>query len=75
MLPPDVEIIMKHGSPYFQTDESVLGSLLCFLPDAPKIDELPLALLKGWWPFWRALAPAAPWVWRATKLKRRLFKK
>ena len=130
VLPPDVEIIMKHGSPYFQTDESVLGSLLCFLPDAPKIaeryaangsvdksryfahfaynpkpwqmwnsyslkwhgevrpvvdwllenghvkpDELPLALRKGWWPFWRALAPAAPWVWRATKLKRRLFKK
>ena len=40
-----------------------------------KPDELPLALRKGWWPFWRALAPAAPWVWRATKLKRRLFKK
>lgn len=39
VLPPDVEIIMKHGSPYFQTDESVLGSLLCFLPDAPKIAE------------------------------------
>jgi len=30
---------MKHGSPYFQTDESVLGSLLCFDPDAPKVVE------------------------------------
>ena len=39
VLPGDVEIIMKKGSPYFQTDESVLGSLLCFLPSAPKIAE------------------------------------
>ena len=130
VLPPDVEIIMKHGSPYFQTDESVLGSLLCFLPSAPRItenykangsvdrtryfahfaynpkpwqmwnsnslrwhgivasvvewllangyvanNELPLALRKGWWPFWRLIAPLAPWVWRAIKLKRRLFRK
>ena len=37
VLPPDVGIIMKHGSAYFQTDESVLSSLLCFSPDAPKI--------------------------------------
>ena len=37
VLPPDVEIIMKHGTPYFQTDESVLGSLLCFDPDAPLV--------------------------------------
>lgn len=128
VLPPDVEIIMKRGSAYFQTDESVLGSLLCFLPGAPKVaeryaangsvdanryfahfaynpkpwqmwnshslrwsgvvaevvdwlldngyakpGELPPSLRKGWRPFWRALAPAAPWIWRATKLKRRLF--
>lgn len=39
VLPADVAIIMKHGSPYFQTDESVLGSLLCFDPDAPKVVE------------------------------------
>ena len=39
-LPPDVAIIMKHGSPYFQTDESVLGSLLCFDPDAPKVADV-----------------------------------
>lgn len=37
VLPPDVEIIMKHGTAYFQTDESVLGSLLCFDPDAPEV--------------------------------------
>ena len=128
VLPPDVEIIMQRGSPYFQTDESVLGSLLCFLPDAPLVSadykangsadpgryyahfaynpkpwqmwnahslkwravvfsvvdwllcngcvrarDLPFALRKSWWPFWRLLAPAAPWVWRAVKLKRRLF--
>ncbi|MBP5640789.1 MAG: hypothetical protein J6X55_15010, partial [Victivallales bacterium] len=39
VLPKDVEIIMKHGSPYYQTDESVLASLLCFLPDAPLVTE------------------------------------
>ena len=39
VLPADVAIIMKHGSPYFQTDESVLGSLLCFDPGAPKVTE------------------------------------
>lgn len=39
VLPPDVAIIMKHGSPYFQTDESVLGSLICFDPEAPKVAE------------------------------------
>ena len=39
VLPSDVAIIMKHGSPYFQTDESVLGSLLCFDPEAPKVVE------------------------------------
>ena len=39
VLPSDVAIIMKHGSPYFQTDESVLGSLLCFDPEAPKVTE------------------------------------
>ena len=127
VLPPDVDIIMKHGSAYFQTDESVLGSLLCFMPGAPEVaenyaangsvdrnryfahfaynpkpwqmwnpqslkwhgvvegvvdwllengyvkpDELPVALRKSWWPFWRAIAPAAPWVWRAVKLRRKL---
>lgn len=129
VLPPDVAIIMKHGSPYFQTDESVLGSLLCFDPDAPEVaecykangsadksryfahfaynpkpwqmwnayslkwrdvvfptvawivengiakpGELPVPLRKGWWPLCRAAAPLAPWVWRAIKLKRKLFK-
>ena len=39
VLPPDVEIIMKHGTAYFQTDESVLGSLLCFDPEAPEVAE------------------------------------
>ena len=128
VLPADVAIIMKHGSPYFQTDESVLGSLLCFDPDAPKVTdtykangsvdksryfahfaynpkpwqmwnqysmrwhedvcqtaewlvergvvkaaELPLPLRRGWRPFYRAIAPLAPWVWRAKKLKRKLF--
>ena len=37
VLPCDVGIIMKHGTPYFQTDESVLSSLLCFDPDAPVV--------------------------------------
>lgn len=39
VLPPDVDIIMKHGSAYFQTDESVLGSLLCFDPGAPRVTD------------------------------------
>lgn len=37
VLPPDVEIIMAQGSPYFQTDESVLGSLLAFDPAALRV--------------------------------------
>ena len=129
VLPPDVEIIMKKGSAYYQTDESVLGSLLCFDLDAPKVSEqykfdgkvdsgryylhfgynpkpwqmwnpwamrfreeayrtvewlvekgvvehgeVPLPLRRRWWPLYRCLAPAAPWVWRAMKLKRRLFR-
>lgn len=129
VLPTDVEIIMRHGSPYFQTDESVLGSLLCFDPDAPRIakrykangsvdrtryfahfaynpkpwqmwnsrsmrwredvfavadwlveqgvvkaSELPLPLRRAWWPLCRSTAWAAPWVWRAIKLKRRLLR-
>ena len=129
VLPPDVEILMKKGSAYYQTDESVLGSLLCFDLDAPKVSEqykfdgkvdrsryylhfgynpkpwqmwntwamrfreeayrtvewlvekgvvrkseVPLPLRRGWWPLYRCLAPAAPWVWRAMKLKRRLFR-
>ena len=39
VLPSDVGIIMKHGSAYFQTDESVLGSLLCFDPGAPRVTD------------------------------------
>lgn len=39
VLPSDVGIVMKQGSAYFQTDESVLGSLLCFDPDAPRVAE------------------------------------
>ncbi len=130
VLPADVEIIMKHGSPYYQTDESVLASLLCYMPSAPKVcknfkanatadknryfahfawnpkpwqmwnshslrwhdvvapvvdwlvekgvverRELPLALRKNLWPLWKMLAPLAPWVWRAIKLKRRIARK
>ena len=37
VLPDDVAIVMKRGTAYFQTDESVLGSLLCFDPDAPRV--------------------------------------
>ena len=127
VLPLDVGILMKKGSAYFQTDESVLGSLLCFYPEAPKVSEqykfdgkidksrvyvhfgynpkpwqmwnawamrwreeafstidwlvgegvvkkgdVPLPLRRSWWPLYRAAAPAAPWVWRAMKLKRKL---
>ena len=130
VLPSDVEIIMKHGSAYYQTDESVLGSLLCFDPDAPKVVddykangsadpnryfahfaynpkpwqmwnkyslkwhdgiakvvdwavaadyvkecELPLPLRRRWWPICRFFAFAAPFVWRAIKLKRRLLRR
>ncbi len=39
VLPSDVDVVMGRGSPYFQTDESVLGSLLCFDPDAPRVTE------------------------------------
>lgn len=128
VLPADVEIVTKHGTPYFQTDESVLGSLLCFDPDAPRVVErykangsvdksryfahfaynpkpwqmwnpyslrwhdvvasvvdwtvangyvaasdLPFPLRRAWWPVCRVAAPLAPWVWRAMKLRRRLF--
>ena len=130
VLPGDVGIIMEHGTAYFQTDESVLASLLCFDPDAPAVAgdykangsadpsryyahfaynpkpwrmwtrhasrwrdevsalvdwtvengfaaprELPLPLRRAWWPSWKALRPAAPWVWRAMKLSRRLQKR
>lgn len=126
VLPGDVGIIMKHGTAYFQTDESVLASLLCFDPDAPKVTEsykangsvdktryfahfaynpkpwqmwnkyamrwrdlaysaadwlvsggfakpsdIPRPLRRGWWPLYRCLAPIAPLVWRAMKLKRK----
>ena len=129
VLPSDVGILMKKGSAYYQTDESVLGSLLCFDPVAPKVSEhykfdgridraryylhfgynpkpwqmwnpyalrfreeaystvdwlvekgvvkkseVPLPLRRKWWPFYRCIAPLAPWVWRAMKLKRKLFK-
>lgn len=129
VLPSDAEIILEKGSAYFQTDESVLGSLLCFDPAAPAVTEvykanggadperyfahfaynpkpwqmwnpytskwhgevmsivdwlvgkgivghaeLPAALKRAWWPLFRAASPLAPWVWRATKLKRRIFR-
>lgn len=128
VLPSDVGILMEKGTAYYQTDESVLSSLLCFDLDAPnvsetykfdgKIDsrrlyahfgynpkpwqmwntyasrwreetyltvewlvenkyvksgEIPLPLRRSWWPFFHCLAPVAPWVWRAIKLKRKLF--
>ncbi len=128
VLPADVAIIMEHGSPYYQTDESVLGSLLCFDPQAPAVTDhykangsvdrnryyahfaynpkpwqmwnahslkwrgivmavvdwlveqgivqqnaLPSPLRKSWWPFYRAVIPLAPWIWRAIKLKRKIF--
>ena len=129
VIAPDVMTPWQKNSPYFQTDESVLGSLLCFDPDAPKVTEhykangsvdrtryfahfaynpkpwqmwnsytikwhdelmqvvdwivnkgivkpcdIPLSLRHSWWPFYRCAAPAAPWVWRAIRLKRRFFK-
>ena len=129
VLPSDVGIIMKKGSAYFQTDESVLSSLLCFDPDAPRVSEtykfdghsdrtrfyahfgynpkpwqmwntyatrwreeayltaewlvengvvksreVPPPLRRNRWWFYRCIAPAAPWVWRAIKLKRKLFR-
>ena len=39
-----------------------------------KTSELPLSLRSGMWPLCRAAAPLAPWVWRAIKLKRRIFR-
>lgn len=130
VIAPDVTTPWQKKSAYFQTDESVLGSLLCFDPDAPLITEqykangsvdknryfahiaynpkpwqmwntyslkwhdivapvvdwivaegyakesdLPLSLRRGWWPFFRSIAWSAPWVWRATKLKWKLFGK
>lgn len=129
VLPSDVGILMKRGSAYYQTDESVLSSLLCFDPDAPRVSEVykfdgrsdrtrfyahfgynpkpwqmwntyalrwreetyktvewlvadgfvkygevPLPLRRRWWPFYRCIAPLAPWVWRAIKIKRKLFR-
>ncbi len=126
VLPADVGIVMQQGEAYFQTDESVLASLLAFDPEAPAVAEaypadgradpsryyahfaynpkpwqmwnaramrwredvwavadwlvergivaareLPPSLRRGWWPLWRALVPAAPWVWRAKKLWRK----
>lgn len=37
VLPSDVGIVMRQGTAYFQTDESVLASLLAFDPDAPPV--------------------------------------
>lgn len=128
VLPSDVGIVMQQGTAYFQTDESVLASLLCFDPEAPEVttcykangsadksryyvhfaynpkpwqmwnahaarwreeayatvdwllsegvvraSDVPLPLRRDWWPVYRALAPAAPLVWRAKKLKRKVF--
>ena len=127
VLPPDVQILMEKGSAYYQTDESVLASLLCFDLDAPRVSEqykfdgkvdpkryylhfgynpkpwqmwntyamrfreeafrtaewlvengivkkseVPRPLRRGWWPLYRCLAPAAPFVWKAMKLRRKL---
>ena len=129
VIAPDVTTPWQKNSAYFQTDESVLGSLLCFDPDAPKVtenykangcvdrnryfahfaynpkpwqmwnphslrwhdvlapvvdwvvaegfvaeSELPRALRRGWWPFFRRAAVAAPWVWRMMKLKKKFFR-
>ncbi len=129
VLPSDVGIIMKKGSAYYQTDESVLSSLLCYATNAPRVSEtykfnghtdksrlyvhfgynpkpwqmwntyasrwreetfstadwliengivksseVPLPLHRKWWPLYRCIAPLAPWVWRAKKLKRKIFR-
>ena len=128
VIAPDVTTPWQKKSAYFQTDESVLGSLLCFDPEAPKVtehykangsvdrsryfahfaynpkpwqmwnpysvkyhdvvmavvdwlveqkivtpSELPIPLRRRWWPLCRASIGAAPWVWRAIRLKRRLL--
>ena len=39
VIAPDVVTPWQPNSAYFQTDESVLGSLLCFDPDAPEVTE------------------------------------
>lgn len=39
VLPADVGIVMQQGEAYFQTDESVLASLLAFDPEAPAVAE------------------------------------
>ena len=130
VIAPDVTTPWQKKSAYFQTDESVLGSLLCFAPEAPRVTEhykangsvdkkryyahfaynpkpwrmwnsyslrwrdvvmegvdwllakkivtpsdLPLSLRRGWLPIYSACAGAAPWVWRAIKLKQRIFGK
>ena len=129
VIAPDVTTPWQKNSAYFQTDESVLGSLLCFDPEAPAVtarykangsvdpnryfahfaynpkpwqmwnphslrwhdvlapvvdwvvaegfageSDLPRSLRRGWWPFFRRAAAFAPWVWRAMKLKRKLFR-
>ena len=128
VLPKNLRFTWQKNSPYFQSDESVLGSLVCFDPDAPKVvdnykangsvdrnryyahfayypkpwqmwnthtmkwhdevaavvdwlleqkqvtnSDLPFSLRRGWWPFNRRIVRLAPWVWRAIKLKRKLF--
>lgn len=130
VIAPDVTTPWQKKSAYFQTDESVLGSLLCFDPDAPEVTEhykangsvdknryfahfaynpkpwrmwnrysmrwhdvvmqivdwmlaekiispsdVPLSLRRSWWPCYRVCTGAAPWVWRAIKLKHRIFGK
>lgn len=39
VLPDDVAVVNKNSVAYFQTDESVLNSLLCFAADAPPVTE------------------------------------
>ena len=37
--------------------------------------DLPRSLRRSWLPFYCSIAFAAPWVWRAVKLKRKLFRR
>lgn len=43
VLPTDVAVVNSDSIAYFQTDDSVLNSLLCFAADAPPISEKYLA--------------------------------
>ena len=54
--------------------QPVLIGLMLFLQlNLVAPSDLPLPLRRGWWPIYRSCTWAAPWVWRAIKLKRRLL--